>query len=165
MQRFRNWRVIYPLKLKRDSLINYQLPASWGYILKFPRNTNINDGTHPQRSGTHKDNDLWVPGTHKEVNNFESLCMDEMAWNLACRCIVIRPPSELIRCAPVLAQFWAFGGKKIVKLGFPGILRRMHGRNDLKLGIQVYYVHLWNWWDFGSIVRGLPSNFKVTWTI
>ena len=33
----------------------------------------INDGTHSQFSGTHKDHGPWVPGTHKEVNNFESL--------------------------------------------------------------------------------------------
>ena len=33
----------------------------------------INDGTHSQCSGTHNDHGPWVPGTHKEVNNFKSL--------------------------------------------------------------------------------------------
>ena len=34
---------------------------------------NINDGTYSECSGTHKDHGPWVPGTHKEVNNFESV--------------------------------------------------------------------------------------------
>ena len=34
---------------------------------------NISDGTHFQCFGTHEDHGLWVPGTHKKVNNFESL--------------------------------------------------------------------------------------------
>ena len=50
--------VIYPLKLKRDlSDTN----------LKFPMNKNMNDS---RCSVTHKDHGLWVPGTHKEVNDF-----------------------------------------------------------------------------------------------
>ena len=32
-----------------------------------------NDGTHSQCYGTHTDHGLWVAGTHKEVNNSESL--------------------------------------------------------------------------------------------
>ena len=36
-------------------------------------NKNINDGTHSQGSGIHKDHGPWVTGTHKEANNFESL--------------------------------------------------------------------------------------------
>ena len=51
---------------------------SWGRVLKFPTNKNINDGTHSQFSGTHKDHGLWVLllGTHQEVNNFESLLLE-----------------------------------------------------------------------------------------
>ena len=33
-------------------------------------NANISDGTHFQCSGTHKDLGLWVPRTHKGLNNF-----------------------------------------------------------------------------------------------
>ena len=36
-------------------------------------NKNINDGTYSQCSVTHRDHGPWVPGTHKVVNNFESL--------------------------------------------------------------------------------------------
>ena len=46
---------------------------SWGCILQFPVNKSINDGTHFQCSGTHKELGPWVPATHKEVNIFESL--------------------------------------------------------------------------------------------
>ena len=73
-QRFRNRHILYHLLIKtQKGLISYQLPASWGCILKFPSNKKIHDGTHSQCSGTHKDHGLWVPGTHEEVNNFESL--------------------------------------------------------------------------------------------
>ena len=41
---------------------------------------NVNDGTHSQCSGTYKDDSLWVPGTHEQVNNFESLPM--MLWHM-----------------------------------------------------------------------------------
>ena len=33
----------------------------------------INDGIHSQCIGIHKDHGPWVPGTHKQVNDFESL--------------------------------------------------------------------------------------------
>ena len=36
-------------------------------------NKNINVGIQCQCSGTHKDQGPWVPGTHKDVNNSESL--------------------------------------------------------------------------------------------
>ena len=61
-----------PIKSQKG-LISYWLPASWGHILKFAMYKNINDGTHSQSSGTHKDHGPWVPVTHKEVNDFESL--------------------------------------------------------------------------------------------
>ena len=64
-----------PTCIKPDQLIHRdsEIGTSCGRILKFPTNTNINDGTHSQWSGTHNNHCLWVPGTHKKVNNFESL--------------------------------------------------------------------------------------------
>ena len=48
---------------------------SWGCILIFLMNKEINDRTHSQCSGSHIDGDhgLWVVGTPEEVNNFEFL--------------------------------------------------------------------------------------------
>ena len=69
-----NHYVLHHISIKtKKGLISYKLPASWGSILKFPMNKNINDGTHSQCSGTHMDHGPWVPRTLKEVNNFESL--------------------------------------------------------------------------------------------
>ena len=63
-----------PIKSQKG-LISYQLLASRGCNLKFLINKNFSGGTDFQCSGTHKDHGSWVPRTHKEVNNFESLGM------------------------------------------------------------------------------------------
>ena len=55
------------------------------------------------------------------------------------------PHSELIRFWP---NFGPLVAKRLNQIGGSGILRRTHGRNDLKFGIQVYHDHLQNWWDF-----------------
>ena len=50
----------------------HQLPTTrvLGTYLKISMNKNIYDGTHSQCSGTHMNHGLWVPKTHKEVNDF-----------------------------------------------------------------------------------------------
>ena len=63
-----------------SSATNYLLSMSLGRILRFPINKNISDGTHSQCCGTHKDLDPWIPGTHKEVDNFEALTIFYMYW-------------------------------------------------------------------------------------
>ena len=75
-QGFCNFYVLHHLSINtQKGLISYLIPASWGHIFfsKFAMNKNINDGTHSQCSETCKDHGPWVSGTHKEVNDFESL--------------------------------------------------------------------------------------------
>ena len=71
-QGFWNRGILHHIPIKTQGT-RQLLSTSWGRVLKFPMNKSISDGTHSQCSGIHKDHGPWVPGTHKEVNNFESL--------------------------------------------------------------------------------------------
>ena len=54
-------------------------PSDTGDIIT---NKKINDGTHSQCSRTYKDHGPWVLGTHKEVNDFESLYRSIPPYNV-----------------------------------------------------------------------------------
>ena len=58
-------------------------------------------GTHCQCHGTHKDHGPLVPGTHKDLNNFESMLV--LGWKLAVfkwdfLCFIIRVQESRYRC-------------------------------------------------------------------
>ena len=98
------------------------------------------------------------------------------------------PPSELISLWPQFADFSNFGAILTSwngsNLGFPGISRRTHGRNDLKFCTLMYLEHLQNWlvnglglfwlgetgqiWGFrahpGESMEGMAWNF-ASWCI
>ena len=98
------------------------------------------------------------------------------------------PPSELISLWPQFADFSNFGAILTLwngsNLGFPGISRRTHGRNDLKFCTLMYLEHLQNWlvnglglfwlgetgqiWGFrahpGESMEGMAWNF-ASWCI
>ena len=71
----------------------------------------------------------------------------EHSRNVSCWCIltISRNDSILTGTGPISA----FCSHKVLKLGFPGFLKRTHGRTGLKFGVQVYHDHIQNWFDFG----------------
>ena len=98
------------------------------------------------------------------------------------------PPSELISLWRQFGDFSNFGAILTKwngsNLGFPGISRRTHGRNDLKFCTLMYLEHLQNWlvnglglfwlgetgqiWGFqahpGESMEGMAWNF-ASWCI
>ena len=115
---------------------------------------------------------LWFPNSQGHLPNFkvteakkivrwvkfrvsrhflENECMGVMSWNLACWCILTTFKSNysLVMVCWFSSFWWQWNRSNV---GVLCILWRMHGRNGLKFGMQMYPNHLQNWLDLIIIV-------------
>ena len=78
--------------------------------------------------------------------------MEGMVWNVTWWCILTSSKNHSIW---VSIDAKSSGGQKnLMKLGFPGILRKMYGRNGLKYGMLMYPDHT----DFGHYFGTLVAK-------